>query len=109
MTKTENQAPIASLANLLVRVDQDQDLSPVRRRDLQSSLRSFARIVGSQPGLIAFDAARIRQLLRTAHPRRAGISAKRWSNIRSDLTLLWKRAAAAPRLPSGRRLAPAPC
>jgi hypothetical protein len=80
-----------SLADLLTRIGSDSELSERRRRDLRSSLRTLARTVGRDPGAIEADFAVLQRLTRDIHSRQAGVSPKRWSNIRSDIAFAVRR------------------
>jgi integrase len=64
----------------------DDGVVDSRKRDLRSAVASFARLVDKPPGLIPLDLAAIRNALDGAVPAQAGMSAKRWANLRSDLS-----------------------
>jgi integrase len=63
----------------------DPTLTPTRRRDIGSALRSIARLLGRPLAGLPCDLPALRQLLEKIHPTRAGISKKRLQNLRSDL------------------------
>jgi integrase len=74
------------LQSILDRLAVDDRLSETRKRDLRSAVISYAKLVEQPPSAIPLDVARIRQTLDGMAPGRAQISAKRWANLRSDLT-----------------------
>jgi integrase len=79
-------AVAAKLQSVLDRLAVDDRLSETRKRDLRSAVISYAKLVDQPPSAIPLDVARIRQTLDRMAPGRAQISAKRWANLRSDLT-----------------------
>jgi integrase len=86
--KTEQiqaSADPATLQDVLDRLS-DDGIADSRRRDLRSAVASFAKLVDKTPGLIPLDLAEIRRRLDSAVPAQAGVSAKRWANLRSDLS-----------------------
>src|SRR5262249_19142012 len=80
----QSSAAAATLQDVLDRLS-DDGVVDSRKRDLRSAVASFARLVDKAPGLIPLDLAAIRHALDGAVPAQAGISAKRWANLRSDL------------------------
>src|SRR5215469_3211745 len=86
--KTEQiqvSAAPATLQDVLDRLS-DDGIVDSRKRDLRSAVASFAKLVDKAPGLIPLDLAEIRHALDGAVPAQAGVSAKRWANLRSDLS-----------------------
>ena len=75
-------APPATLRDVIDRLAGDY----IRRRDLRSAITSYAKLVGLPPSDIPLDLAAIRRTLDGMSPAQAGRSAKRWSNLRSDLS-----------------------
>src|SRR5262249_43909624 len=75
----------ATLQDVLDRLS-DDGVVDSRKRDLRSAVVSFAKLVDKAPGLIPLDLAAIRHALDSAVPAQAGVSAKRWANLRSDLS-----------------------
>jgi integrase len=75
----------ATLQTVLDRLAQDRDRSDTRQRDLHSAVTCFARLQGQPPAAIPLNLADIRQILDRTAPAGAGISAKRFANLRSDL------------------------
>lgn len=72
------------LSDALEMLDHLANMSPTRRRDLKSALRTLARLIGSPveavPANINWLHIRLRRLLPAQH----GISKKRFQNIKSD-------------------------
>jgi integrase len=81
----------ATLADLLMMVESDPELPPLRRRDLRSSLQTFSRVTSAPLAMVKADPPTVRLLIKDVMPRAAGISTKRWSNIRSDLRFVLAR------------------
>ena len=80
-----------SFAGLLRWIEFDVDLSPKRKRDLTSSLRSFCRLLDINLEHSTAGIAPYRDKLNIFDPAIAGISRKRWSNIRSDVSAAFSR------------------
>jgi integrase len=91
-------AVTATLQSVLDRLIVDDGLSETRKRDLRSAVTSFAKLVEQPPAAIPLDIARIRQSLDAMAPGRAQISAKRWANLRSDLTAALRASGLQPML-----------
>jgi integrase len=73
-----------TLADVLAAVDRSTALSPIRRRDLHSSVMRVANLLGNVPGRIALDLPTIATSLAAVSPVAAGMTTKRFANIRSD-------------------------
>ncbi len=73
-----------TLADCLLRLEQMQDLSPTRRRDMASGLRRVAQVLDQPSALLPADPAWLRPRLGRVAPAAHGLSAKRWANILSD-------------------------
>ena len=91
MTKTSGQAhpscgtaPAKTLADALISVERNNDLSHSRRRDLRSAVMRVAALIGDIPSRIALDLPAISTRLAGVSPMAVGMTAKRYSNIRSD-------------------------
>ena len=84
-----------TLADLIRLVEADQDLQDMRRRQVMSSIRCFARHLGSDPTSAPADFQSLRALCRDFHPLSRRISIRRWSNIRSDLKFALHRYSAS--------------
>lgn len=63
-----------------------EELKLQTRREITSSLRTFARIVGKSPADIIADPTVIRDLLANAPWQLANLSKARWANIRSHVS-----------------------
>jgi hypothetical protein len=93
------QASVAvTLQTTLDRLAADDSLSETRKRDLRSSVISFAKLVEQPPAAVPLDVVRIRQTLDQMAPGRAQISAERWANLRSDLTAAIRASGLQPML-----------
>ncbi|MGC2077275.1 MAG: tyrosine-type recombinase/integrase [Xanthobacteraceae bacterium] len=86
----------ATLQDVLDRLSDDGIVDSRRRRDLRSAVASFAKLVDKAPGLIPLDLAAIRHALDSAVPAQAGVSAKRWANLRSDLSAAIEASGLCP-------------
>lgn len=86
---------------------EDQQLGPVRRRDLGSAIRSFARHLGREPFQVPAQFAALRGIMRDRAIPHPGVSPKRWANIRSDVGYALRRYARGPRTNYSRDLSPA--
>jgi len=80
------QPPALTLADVLKVVETAPAPSPTRRRDMISALRSVGRILEQDLAVIPAERRALIEVLRRVHAGRAGISVKRWSNIRADLS-----------------------
>jgi integrase len=88
---------IPTFADLLERVRQDSALKPNRRADLRSALTAFARLMRQEPAAMPALPATYRPRLRRLVPANTGLSAKRLSNIRSEVLFCLRRYGALPR------------
>jgi len=75
----------ATLKTVLDCLTADPSLSDSRKRDLRSAILTYARLKGQPAAAIALDLAEIRKTLDGMVAAQAGVSRKRWSNLRSDL------------------------
>jgi hypothetical protein len=84
--QTASPAPrVPTLANVLNCLETSGDLSPVRIRDLRSAISRLCALIGEEPGRIELVLGQLRNRLAAINPVSAGISAKSFANIRSDL------------------------
>jgi integrase len=83
--QVQTSAAVATLQDVLDRLS-DASIADSRKRDLRSAVAGFAKLADKAPGLIPLDLAAIRHALDGAVPAQAGVSAKRWANLRSDLS-----------------------
>jgi integrase len=103
-------APRKTLADVLAAVDRSTALSPTRLRDLRSAVMRVSNLLGNVPSSIALNLPTIATDLATVNPVAAGMTTKRFANIRSDFLSAVK---ASGLIPIGAwhkgRLAPAWC
>lgn len=93
-----------TLQTVLDRLEELDDISPTRRNDLQSAIRTFSKVAGHAPRDIVAGPIRIRYLLTQCKPGRHGISHGRWSNVRSLLSRAMELTQI--RVSAGKMLAP---
>ena len=91
-------ATTATLQSVLDRLATDNSISETRKRDLRSSVHSFAKLTEQPPAAIPLDLASIRRTLDSMVPARAQISPKRWANLRSDLAAAIRASELRPML-----------
>ena len=108
-TQREPGDPFASpdtptLQTVLDRLDILPDITPARRNDLRSAIRTFCKLTGRDPRDIVAGPVRIRHLLTQCKPARHGISHARWNNVRSLLSRAMDLAEI--RVSAGNMLAP---
>ena len=115
-TKARTAGPAAAaglnLNDLLITLKSHTDLSETRLRDLRSSIKRVALLVGNDPAGIPFDLPAISAKLALVNPVAAGLTAKSFSNIRSNFITAVKasglksinRSAGTPLSPEWRRL-----
>ena len=72
------------LSAVMDRLDDCAELSPARRRDLKSALRTIARLIGKPPEVIPANINWLHVRLRRVHPAAHGMSKKRFANVKSD-------------------------
>jgi integrase len=87
-----------TLQTALDRLPLDDSLSEPRKRDLRSAVISFAKLAEQPPAAIPLDVPCIRRTLDGMVPGLAQISAKRWANLRSDLTAAIRASGLQPML-----------
>jgi hypothetical protein len=83
MSRTEC-ASVPSLADLLATV-KARDLPERKRQELASAIRTAAGALGRSPDNIPADGRLLASRLKEVAPAAAGISAGRWTNVRSLL------------------------
>lgn len=86
-----------NLAEVIQRLEANTKLDAVKRRDLISAVSCAANLIGRQPFELEADVPELRDALLKVHPKQAGITAKRLSNIKSALGLALRLTRAAPR------------
>jgi integrase len=85
-----------TLLDLLNAVEGREALSATRRRDLRSSIKRVALLVGDDPARIPLDMPVISAKLATVSPAAAGLTSKTFSNIRSDFIAAVKASGLKP-------------
>jgi hypothetical protein len=85
-----------TLAHVLAVVDRSTALSPTRLRDLRSAVMRVASLLGNVPGRIALDLPAIATGLTAINPVAAGITTKRFANVRSDFLAAVKASGLVP-------------
>jgi len=92
-------AASATLQTVLDRLGGIDGVSDARKRDLRSSVTSYAKLKGQRPAAVLLDLADIRRTLDDRMlPARAQISRKRWANLRSDLAAAIETSGLRPML-----------
>jgi integrase len=74
---------MATLADVLQHLETDQVLGPARIREMRSALHTICRALGADPSLVPAEPRQLRPRLSKLTPAIAGVSRRRWSNIRS--------------------------
>lgn len=92
-TLRQHDAP-RTFADVIDLLSQDGALSASRRRDEISALRSLARMFDKDPVDVPANTAWLRQRLKQFHPKQVGVSAKRFSNIKSSVLSAMRRTGA---------------
>jgi integrase len=70
-------------------------LNPTRLRDLRSAVKRVAILIGQEPAAIRLDLEAISSRLADINPVAAGMSAKRFANLRSDFLAAVKASGVA--------------
>jgi hypothetical protein len=96
MVKDENSREEAprSFQDVVLLLEADQTLTPTGRRDMISALRSMARMIKRPLDQTPANTDWLRQRLNQLHPTQIGISAKRFSNIKSAALAALRRTGA---------------
>lgn len=96
---------LSTLNDLIELIQSDDELSMQRRRNLCSSIRKFAEVVGGSL-IITASFQNCRSIINETNISGLALSSSRWSNIRSDLTFALKRYGASTRAPLRKSLSP---
>lgn len=96
-----------SLADVIARIEADQNLAAARKREMLSALRSISRILTAAGQPLSAEPRLLRQHLNGVSHNSAGLSRGRWNNIRS-LTLAALKHAGVRTMPGNRHHALAP-
>jgi len=107
MTENAPSNPFApdrpTLADLVVAVGADRTVSAQRRRNVASSIRSFAKAFEKSPAQFVAHPNFLRPFLKRLHPEQSRYTKSRISNIKSDLQFALTRYAGKV---SGRYMTP---
>jgi integrase len=90
------QADLATLASVLAVLERTSGLSGTRLRDLKSAVKRVAFLLGNEPAAIVLDLGAISVGLAAVNPVAAGLTAKRFANIRSDFLAAVKASGIGP-------------
>jgi site-specific recombinase XerD len=74
-----------NMAAISDRIDGLGNLSPTKRRDLKSAVRSFCRLIGKQPIEVPANINWLHIRIRRIHPAAHDITKKRLANIKADV------------------------
>ena len=81
MPKPDQKNP--TFADAIATIEHLQDLTPTRRRDLISALKTMARFIGREVDHVPANTEWLRQRLRQVHPRQLQVSDKHFQNVKS--------------------------
>jgi integrase len=97
-----------TLAEVLAALERNTALSPTRLRDLRSAVMRVAGLLGNVPARIVFDLPTIAAGLAVISPVAAGMTPKRFANVRSDFLAAARASGLMPMRPWHKgRLGPA--
>src|SRR5262249_31146565 len=86
--KTPKQAAVSAeavtLASLLAGLARPGRASGTRLRDMKPAVKRVAFLLGNEPAAVPLDMSAISAGLATVNPVAAGLTTKRFANIRSD-------------------------
>src|SRR3984893_6287693 len=85
-----------TLAEVLAALDRPGGLSGTRLRDLKSSTKRVAILLGNEPAAIPLDMAAISARLAAVNPAALSLTAKRFANVRSDFLAAVKASGVKP-------------
>lgn len=89
---------IRTLADVLADLEQDQSLSPTRRRDLRSAVGRFCALIGRDPARVPASIAAVQGAVNGLTAGGTGISPKTHQNLRANLLAALRHGnAKAPR------------
>ncbi len=87
----------ATLADVIVKLDDLHKLSETRRRDLISAITRTARFLNRAPADLPTEVPALRKVLATIHPAQAGVSAKSLANVKANLATALRLTRFIPR------------
>ena len=85
-----------TLADVRRLIEAEPALDPIRRRDIVSALRSFAKHTQAELATIPASFTAVRGLTTKVMPRGVGITEKRWSNIKAELAFALRHVGVRP-------------
>ena len=85
-----------TLASLLAGLERPGGASGTRLRDLKSAVKRVAALLGNEPAAIPLDLGAISAGLAAVNPVAAGLTPKRFANIRSDFLAAVKVSGVSP-------------
>jgi uncharacterized protein YbjT (DUF2867 family) len=83
MSTTPRAPSGLTLAAVLTAIAGDADLTNAQRQDMASAVRRVARALGKPPESIPADPPMLARRLAEVAPVSIGVTAGRWSNVRS--------------------------
>jgi hypothetical protein len=92
----------ATLQDVLHAIEGLETLTVTRRRDLRSAVKRVATLLGDDPARVLLDIPTISSQLGAISPVAAGLSAKSFSNIRSDFMAAVSASGLKAAQPSGK-------
>jgi integrase len=84
--------PMITIEMVMARLEGDDQPDLRRRREMLSALRTICRLLDADPAMVPAEPRNLRQRLATISPTVVGLTAGRWSNIRSLTMAALKRA-----------------
>jgi integrase len=84
----------ATLAAVLIALEQNVELFGTRLRDLRSAVKRVAHLLDQEPAAVGLDLPEINARLGAINPVAVGMTAKRFTNIRSDFLAAVKASGA---------------
>ena len=89
-------AKATTLATVLAALEQPAGLPTTRLRDLRSAVKRVADLLGDEPAGVPLDIGAIGARLGAVSPVAAGMTPKRFANIRSDFLAAMKASGVMP-------------
>jgi integrase len=99
ISPVSDRAARKTLAEVLAALEQNTGLSPTRLRDQRSAVLRVAGLLGNVPAGIALDLPTIAAGLAAISPVAAGMTPKRFANIRSDFLAAARASGLMPMRP----------